>query len=103
MPKRPFAAGTTPGSTEGFKDWNIEESIDYIRVPVLGIQGRDDEYGTLAQLDALEEGLYSPFDRLEMDGVGHHPHLKKQSETVAAIADFLARLDQIEAEKVAVT
>ena len=38
-----------------FADWNIEAAIAYIRVPVLAIQGRDDQYGTLAQIRALEE------------------------------------------------
>ena len=37
-----------------FRDWNIEDVLASIECPVLLIQGRDDEYGTLAQLDAIE-------------------------------------------------
>jgi pimeloyl-ACP methyl ester carboxylesterase len=81
----------------GFKSWNIEDALAYIRVPVLAIQGRDDQYGTLAQIDALRQGLYSPLDVEILDGCRHSPHLEKAEETLAAIGDFLARLDRIEA------
>ena len=81
----------------GFKAWNIEDVIAYIRVPVLAIQGRDDQYGTLAQIDALRRGLYSPLDVEILDGCRHSPHLEKPEETLAAVGDFIARLDRIEA------
>lgn len=80
----------------GFKDWNIEDAIDYIRVPVLAIQGADDQYGTLAQIDALEK-LYSPLDRVILNACGHAPHLEQPDKTLAEIVDYIARLDRIEA------
>lgn len=73
----------------GFKAWNIEEVIPYIRVPVLAIQGRDDQYGTLAQIKALEEQLYSPFEMAIIDGCKHAPQLEKPEEVLAAIRKFL--------------
>jgi pimeloyl-ACP methyl ester carboxylesterase len=85
-----------------FKSWNIEEAIAYIRVPVLAIQGRGDQYGTLAQIDALRSGLYSPLDVEILEDCKHSPHLEKPDETLAAIIDFLARLDRIEAAQVLV-
>ncbi|MEW5420529.1 alpha/beta fold hydrolase [Amorphus sp. 3PC139-8] len=85
----------------GFERWNIAYAIDYIRVPVLAIQGADDQYGTLAQIDALD-ALYSPFDRLILDDCGHAPHLEQPDKTLAEIADFIARLDRIEAASVEV-
>jgi pimeloyl-ACP methyl ester carboxylesterase len=80
-----------------FKTWNIEEAIAYIRVPVLAIQGDRDQYGTLAQIDALRNGLYSPLDTKIFIGGKHAPHLERAEETVDVVADFLARLDRIEA------
>ena len=80
-----------------FKAWNIEEAIAYIRVPVLAIQGDRDQYGTLAQIDALRNGLYSPLDVKIFRGGKHAPHLERPEETVDAVADFLATLDRIEA------
>ena len=83
----------------GFKAWNIEDAIAYIRVPVFAVQGRDDQYGTLAQIDALRNGLYSPLDVEILDGCRHSPHLERPDETLAMVTDFLARLDRIEAAK----
>jgi pimeloyl-ACP methyl ester carboxylesterase len=84
-----------------FEAWNIEEAIDYIRVPVLAIQGRDDQYGTLAQIEALESRLYSPFDQIILEDCRHSPFIDKPKETLAVIADFLARLERIENVEVA--
>jgi len=36
-----------------FRKWNIEEYLPRIHCPVLAIQGEADEYGTMAQLDAI--------------------------------------------------
>lgn len=75
-----------------FRDWNVEDAIRHIRVPVLAIQGRDDEYGALAQLDAIEAQCPAPVERLVLDDCRHAPHLERPAETVAAIQDFTARL-----------
>lgn len=74
--------------TPEFRDWNIEHAIDGISVPVLAIQGRDDQYGTLAQIEALERRLKPPLTRLVFDGCGHSPHIEKPDDTIAAIASF---------------
>jgi branched-chain amino acid transport system substrate-binding protein len=36
-----------------FRRWNIEGLLASIRVPVLAVQGHNDEYGTMAQVDGL--------------------------------------------------
>ena len=88
---------------DGFRDWNIAENIDYLRIPVLGIQGRDDEYGTLAQLDELETRLYSPFDCAVLEGCKHSPHLEKPDETLSVVSEFCKRLDRLEREPVSMS
>jgi pimeloyl-ACP methyl ester carboxylesterase len=85
-----------------FKNWNIEECIDYVRVPVLAIQGKQDQYGTSAQLDALESRLYSPFEAVLLDDCRHSPFIDQPVETARAIADFVARLERLETETVRV-
>ena len=47
-----------------YRAWNVTDVIDYLRIPTLAIQGREDQYGTLAQLEALEERSYAPVDTL---------------------------------------
>lgn len=86
----------------GFEDWNIEEVIAYFRVPALVIQGREDPYGTLAQIEALEHGIYSPLDTLILDDCKHAPHIEYPDQTLAEIASFVSRLESIEATHVEV-
>ena len=86
----------------GFKAWNIADSIDYWRVPTLAIQGIGDQYGTLAQIREIETRAYSPVDVEILEGCKHSPHLEQPERTVAAIAEFCARLERIEASAVEV-
>jgi pimeloyl-ACP methyl ester carboxylesterase len=74
-----------------FRSWNLEEFLPDIDVPVLLIQGADDEYGTLAQIDAIERGVSGPVQRLVVSG-GHSPHLEHPDEVPAAIARFIGSL-----------
>lgn len=78
--------------TPAFKAWNIEGAIDGIGVPVLAIQGANDQYGTQAQIDTLERRLNVPFTRLILDGCGHSPHIEKPQATLAAITEFVKKL-----------
>lgn len=75
--------------SEQFRSWNIEDRLVGVTAPVLAIQGRDDQYGTLAQLDAIERGVSGTFDRLVLDGVGHSPHTEARDEVVTAITEFV--------------
>ena len=84
----------------GFKDWNVAEVIDYFRIPVLAIQGREDQYGSLAQIDETETRSYAPVDRLILDRVRHAPHLERPEAVLDAVAEFAWRLERIEAAEV---
>ena len=56
-----------------FRAWNIEAEIAQITCPVLAVQGENDEYGTLAQIHAIERRL--PKTRLlVLADCGHSPH-----------------------------
>ena len=84
----------------GFAAWNIGDSIDHWRVPVLAVQGREDPYGTLAQIEEIDTRIYSPLETLILEGCGHDPLREKREETLAGIAGFCARLDRLEREEV---
>jgi len=73
-----------------FRDWNLEPLLPRIAAPALLIQGRDDEYGTLAQIDAIQGGLAGPSERLIVSG-GHSPHLEHPDVVPDAIASFIKR------------
>jgi pimeloyl-ACP methyl ester carboxylesterase len=76
----------------GFRSWNIEEYLPGVRCPVLVIQGQDDEYGTLAQIDAIEAGCGGPVHRLMLADCGHSPHRQQPEVTLAVMADFVRDL-----------
>ncbi len=63
-----------------------------VRVPTLILQGEDDDYGTLAQVDEIERGVSGPFERVILPACGHAPHKDRPEETLAAMARFVARV-----------
>ncbi len=82
----------------GFRDWNIEEYLPGIAVPVLAIQGRDDEYGTEEQIRRLVAGCGGATEVVLLDRCGHSPHRDQPAGTLAAIAGFVERLHARPAE-----
>ncbi|HEY3568134.1 MAG TPA: alpha/beta hydrolase [Thermoanaerobaculia bacterium] len=77
-----------------FAAWNIEEFLPTIRVPVLILQGEDDEYGTWAQVEAIERRSGGPVQSIAISKCGHSPHREQPGITLRAMADFVARLSQ---------
>lgn len=73
----------------GFRAWNIEEYLPGVRVPALVIQGEDDEYGTIAQVEAIERGSGARVERLLLAKCGHAPHRDRRAETLDAIVRFV--------------
>jgi pimeloyl-ACP methyl ester carboxylesterase len=74
-----------------FRDWNIEEQLDAIRCPVLLIQGKEDEYGTPAQVTAIQRRVQRR-KTLVLSNCGHSPHRDQPSATLHAIAQFVREL-----------
>lgn len=75
-----------------FRDWNIEGYLPGISAPVLMVQGEEDAYGTLAQLDAIARGVGGPCDRLVLPGCGHAPHREAGGAVLEAVGRFLDRV-----------
>jgi pimeloyl-ACP methyl ester carboxylesterase len=71
-----------------FRDWDISECLGYIRVPVAILQGVDDKYGTMRQIEIAREECYCPVDVTVIPGAGHQPHREAPGATLDAIADF---------------
>lgn len=74
-----------------FASFDIRADLATIQAPLLAIQGLDDPYGTLAQIEDIAQAV--PHTRLlTLPACGHSPH-RDQSETVIkAVADFMANL-----------
>lgn len=71
-----------------FRAWSIEGLVGDIAQPMLLIQGRDDEYGTLQQLDRIEARAKVRCSRLVLDRCGHSPQRDQRRAVIDAIVDF---------------
>ena len=75
-----------------FKDWNIEEYLPHINVPTLAIQGNEDQYGTIAQVTAIQEGIRRNVQVEMFPECGHSPHFDQKEKTLNVISSFLEGL-----------
>ena len=87
-PERTFRLWNDIWLAPEFRDWNIEDVLANVTAPTLVIQGEHDQYGTLAQIDAIERGVNGPVRRVVLDA-RHAPHLEAPEATLRAAAEFL--------------
>lgn len=71
-----------------FRDWNIENCLPEIRCPLLAIQGEDDEYATLRQIEVIAEKVPGT-QLLCLANCGHSPQRDQEAAVLAAIAGFV--------------
>jgi len=72
-----------------FASWDLGDEAARLSRPTLLIQGSEDPYGTMAQLDRIERAAQSSTRLLVLSG-GHSPHLEHPKHVVDAIRNFLA-------------
>lgn len=73
-----------------FREWNIADELAAIKQPLVAVQGHDDNYGTMAQIDTIGERV--PHAQLvKLDASGHSPHRDAPDALNEAIAAFIAR------------
>jgi pimeloyl-ACP methyl ester carboxylesterase len=78
-----------PGFPAAF---DLTEELAYVRVPVQIVQGADDRYGTVRQIEVAQEECYGPVDVTLIDGAGHTPQREAPEVTLAALAAFANRM-----------
>jgi pimeloyl-ACP methyl ester carboxylesterase len=78
--------------SDEFRSWNIEEHLPRVTCPTLVIQGRDDEYGTLRQMDAIAGGVSGKIETVVLDDCRHSPHIDQRDAVEALAVTFLSRL-----------
>jgi pimeloyl-ACP methyl ester carboxylesterase len=75
-----------------FRGWDISEYLAYIRVPVAILQGADDQYGTIRQIEVAQQECYCPVDVTIISGAGHSPHREAPEATLTAVSEFANRI-----------
>lgn len=73
-----------------FLQWNIEDHVGRIAVPVLVIQGEDDEYGTRAQVDSIVRRAGA--EAVMLPACGHSPQRDQPDVCLRAISSFVRHL-----------
>jgi len=91
-PDNAFHSWSGPWLDPEFRRWDLTEELSYIRVPILIIQGEDDQYGTLRQIEVAKEECYCPVEAVVLKGIRHVPHREAVEATMDAIVDFTTRL-----------
>jgi pimeloyl-ACP methyl ester carboxylesterase len=71
-----------------FRAWDITAALDRVRVPVLLLQGADDEYGSRAQLDAIAARV-PQVETVVLERCGHSPHRDRRDAVLDRCATFL--------------
>jgi pimeloyl-ACP methyl ester carboxylesterase len=74
-----------------FPQWNIEAYVPGIRAPILAIQGENDEYGTMEQVERLAR-LASRVESLKLPNCRHSPHRDQPQAVLNAAARFVKRI-----------
>ena len=72
-----------------FEQWNIEEYLGGIACPVLALQGEDDAYGTMEQLERVRRGVRGPCTLVKLPACGHAPFRDQPQRTLAALTEFV--------------
>ncbi|MGA7072255.1 alpha/beta fold hydrolase [Bradyrhizobium sp.] len=75
-----------------FRRWDISEYLAYVRVPVAILQGEDDQYGTIRQIEIAKEECYCPVDVTVIPGAGHSPQREAAELTLVTISEFVRRI-----------
>jgi pimeloyl-ACP methyl ester carboxylesterase len=70
--------------------WDIYSYLPGIQVPLLFIQGHDDQFGTAAQWEETSKRVQGAAEFLYLENCGHIPHLQAQQLVIEAVSNFIA-------------
>jgi pimeloyl-ACP methyl ester carboxylesterase len=73
-----------------FRTWSIEALLPRLQCPILAIQGEDDEYGTLAQVEGIRRHVPGT-ELVVLRDCGHSPHRDQPAALTHAVTDFIGR------------
>ena len=75
-----------------FMAWNIEEYLPGIKVPMLALQGADDQYGTIAQVEAIGRLTGQRTETRILSDCRHAPHAEQEAATFDAMQAFIQKI-----------
>lgn len=72
-----------------FRNWNIEKLLPEINVPLLFIQGENDEYGTLNQVEKTINLVNGKSEKYIIPNTGHTPHKEVPELVLEKVSAFI--------------
>jgi pimeloyl-ACP methyl ester carboxylesterase len=87
-----FKAWSTTWLTNWFKYWNIEYLLPSIEVPLLAIQGINDQYGSADQVHSIVSKSSGKAQLEMIENCGHAPHLEAQLVVLELMSSFIAQI-----------
>jgi pimeloyl-ACP methyl ester carboxylesterase len=91
-PDNAFHAWCGPWLDPEFRKWDLSDELAHIRVPILIVQGEDDQYGTVRQIEVAQQECYCPVDVALLPKTRHAPHREAPEATLRASSQFVNRL-----------
>jgi len=83
-----------------FQSWNIEQVIEGFRVPSLAVQGAQDQYGTVRQVEVVKRRSPAPVTLKLLEDCRHSLHLDQLDATLAAIDAFVQPLEKASRQEI---
>jgi pimeloyl-ACP methyl ester carboxylesterase len=87
-----FWAWTETWLSDKFSAWNIENYLPLVKCPVLVIQGEEDEYGTLKQVEGIVNKISGVPTKLVLPHIKHTPHKEAPEVVLQKSEDFISAL-----------
>lgn len=81
--------------SEAFRSFDIRPLLPKIEAPLLAIQGLDDAYGTMKQIDEIA-ALVPHAQLLKLGNCGHSPHKDQPEKVLQALKYFSSSLGKIQ-------
>lgn len=84
-----YYAWTKTWLSEQHQSWNIEHFIPKIKVPILVIQGENDEFGSMKQVNAFD--VAASVEKLIVKNAAHTAHKEQKELVFNAIVNFIKK------------
>lgn len=72
-----------------FKEWSIEYLLPCIEVPILALQGTNDQYASIAQIESIQKLSGGKVHSNMLDNCGHTPHLDANEKVLSLMTAFV--------------
>jgi pimeloyl-ACP methyl ester carboxylesterase len=81
--------------SEAFRNFDIRPLLHTIQAPLLAIQGTDDPYGSMVQIDEIATRVPHA-QLLKLENCGHNPHKDQADAVLQALKYFSSSLGKIQ-------